>query len=161
PQGPSPMPATESHLLNVFAWPDLNLVRGQGTYVWDDKGDKYLDFIAGIAVNALGHANPILVKALTDQAGKLWRTSNSVKVAGQEALAKKYTDTCFADVAFFTNLGTEAIEGALKTARKYQSASGHPERVEIIGFNGSFHGRSYAAINASGNPSYIEGFGPA
>jgi acetylornithine/N-succinyldiaminopimelate aminotransferase len=153
------MPA-ESHLLNVFNWPDLNLVRGEGCWVWDDKGDKYLDCIAGIAVNALGHANPILVKALTDQAGKLWHTSNMFKVAGQETLAKKYTDSSFADVVFFTNSGTEAIEGALKTVRKYHSANGHPERVDIIGFQGSFHGRSYAAINASGNPSYLEGFGP-
>jgi len=155
------MSAAESHLLNVFNWPDLNLVRGQGTYVWDDKGERYLDFIAGIAVNSLGHANPILVKALHEQAQKLWHTSNMFKVAGQEQLAKKYTDTCFADVVFFTNSGTEAIEGSLKTARKYQSANGTPERVDIIGFNGSFHGRSYAAINASGNPSYLEGFGPA
>ena len=154
------MAAAESHLLNVFNWPDLNLVRGQGTYVWDDRGDRYLDFIAGIAVNALGHANPILVKALTDQAGKLWHTSNMFKVAGQETLAKKYTDTSFADVVFFTNSGTEAIEGCLKLTRKYQTANNAPERVDIIGFNGSFHGRSYAAINASGNPSYVEGFGP-
>jgi acetylornithine/N-succinyldiaminopimelate aminotransferase len=153
------MPA-ESHLLNVFNWPDLNLVRGEGCWVWDDKGDKYLDCIAGIAVNALGHANPILVKALTDQANKLWHTSNMFKVAGQETLAKKYTDSSFADVVFFTNSGTEAIEGALKTVRKYHSANGHPERVDIIGFQGSFHGRSYAAINASGNASYLEGFGP-
>ena len=154
------MAASESHLLNVFNWPDLNLVRGQGTYVWDDKGDRYLDFIAGIAVNALGHANPILVKALTEQAGKIWHTSNMFKVPGQEVLAKKYTDGSFADVVFFTNSGTEAIEGCLKTARKYQTANGAPERVDIIGFNGSFHGRSYAAINAAGNPSYVEGFGP-
>ncbi|MFT3729367.1 MAG: aspartate aminotransferase family protein [Terricaulis sp.] len=153
------MPA-ESHLLNVFNWPDLNLARGEGCWVWDDKGDKYLDCIAGIAVNALGHANPILVKALTDQANKLWHTSNMFKVAGQETLAKKYTHSSFADVVFFTNSGTEAIEGALKTVRKYHSANGHPERVDIIGFQGSFHGRSYAAINASGNPSYLEGFGP-
>ena len=152
--------AAESHLLNVFAWPDLNLVRGEGCWVWDDKGDKYLDFIAGIAVNALGHANPILVKALTDQAHKLWHTSNMFKVAGQEQLAKKYTDTCFADVVFFTNSGTEAIEGSLKTCRKYHTANGHPERADIIGFKGSFHGRSYAGINAAGNPSYVEGFGP-
>jgi acetylornithine/N-succinyldiaminopimelate aminotransferase len=128
--------------------------------VWDDKGDKYLDCIAGIAVNALGHANPILVKALTDQANKLWHTSNMFKIAGQETLAKKYTDNSFADVVFFTNSGTEAIEGALKTVRKYHSANGHPERIDIIGFQGSFHGRSYAAINASGNPSYLDGFGP-
>ncbi len=82
------------------------------------------------------------------------------KVRGQEELAAKYVRDCFADLVFFTNSGTEAIEGALKTARKYHSASGHPERIDVIGFEGSFHGRSYAAINASGNPNYLEGFGP-
>jgi acetylornithine/N-succinyldiaminopimelate aminotransferase len=154
------MSAAESHILPVYSPPDLNLVRGEGCWVWDDKGDKYLDCIAGIAVNALGHAPPVLVKALTEQAHKLWHTSNMFKVAGQETLAQKYVDTSFADVVFFTNSGTEAIEGALKTARKYHSANGNPERIDIIGFQGSFHGRSYAAINASGNPSYLEGFGP-
>jgi acetylornithine/N-succinyldiaminopimelate aminotransferase len=154
------MNAAESHILPVYSPPDLNLVRGEGCWVWDDKGDKYLDCIAGIAVNALGHAPPVLVKALTEQAHKLWHTSNMFKVAGQETLAQKYVDTSFADVVFFTNSGTEAIEGALKTARKYHSANGNPERIDIIGFQGSFHGRSYAAINASGNPSYLEGFGP-
>jgi acetylornithine/N-succinyldiaminopimelate aminotransferase len=154
------MSAAESHILPVYSPPDLNLVRGEGCWVWDDKGDKYLDCIAGIAVNALGHAAPVLVKALTDQAHKLWHTSNMFKVAGQETLAAKYVATSFADVVFFTNSGTEAIEGALKTARKYHSANGHPERIDIIGFQGSFHGRSYAAINASGNPSYLDGFGP-
>ena len=103
---------------------------------------------------------PFLVKALTEQAGKLWHTSNMFKVKGQEDLAAKYTRDCFADVVFFTNCGTEAIEGALKTARKYHTANGNPERIDIIGFQGSFHGRSYAAINASGNPNYLEGFGP-
>src|SRR5690606_5273606 len=116
--------------------------------------------IAGIAVNALGHAPPVLVKALTEQANKLWHTSNMFKVKGQEELAAKYTRDSFADVVFFTNSGTEAIEGALKTARKYHTANGQPERIDIIGFQGSFHGRSYAAVNASGNANYIDGFGP-
>ncbi|MBX9746591.1 MAG: aminotransferase class III-fold pyridoxal phosphate-dependent enzyme, partial [Hyphomonadaceae bacterium] len=146
------MPAAESHILPVYGPPEQNFVRGQGCWIWDDKGDKYLDCIAGIAVNALGHAPPVLVKALTEQANKLWHTSNMFKVAGQEELAAKYVRDSFADVVFFTNSGTEAIEGALKTARKYHTANGNPERVDIIGFQGSFHGRSYAAINASGNP---------
>jgi acetylornithine/N-succinyldiaminopimelate aminotransferase len=154
------MSAAESHILPVYAPPEQNFVRGEGCWIWDDKGDKYLDCIAGIAVNALGHASPVLVKALTEQAGKLWHTSNMFKVKGQEELAAKYTRDCFADVVFFTNSGTEAIEGSLKTARKYHTANGNPERVDIIGFQGSFHGRSYAAINASGNPSYLDGFGP-
>ena len=154
------MPAAESHILPVYGPPEQNFVRGEGCWIWDDKGDKYLDCIAGIAVNALGHASPILVKALTEQAGKLWHTSNMFKIAGQEELAAKYTRDSFADVVFFTNSGTEAIEGALKTARKYHTANGNPERIDVIGFQGSFHGRSYAAINASGNATYLEGFGP-
>lgn len=154
------MSAAESHILPVYAPPEQNFVRGEGCWIWDDKGDKYLDCIAGIAVNALGHAPPVLVKALTEQAGKLWHTSNMFKVQGQEELAAKYVRDSFADVVFFTNSGTEAIEGALKTARKYHTANGNPEKIDIIGFQGSFHGRSYAAVNASGNPSYLDGFGP-
>ena len=154
------MSAAESHILPVYSPPEQIFVRGEGCWIWDEKGDKYLDCIAGIAVNAFGHAPPFLVKALTEQAGKLWHTSNMFKVKGQEELAAKYTRDSFADVVFFTNSGTEAIEGALKTARKFHTANGHPERVDIIGFQGSFHGRSYAAINASGNPGYLDGFGP-
>jgi acetylornithine/N-succinyldiaminopimelate aminotransferase len=154
------MNAAESHLLPVYAPPEQVFVRGEGCWIWDDKGDKYLDCIAGIAVNALGHAPPVLQKALTEQAGKLWHTSNMFRIAGQTTLADKYTRDCFADVVFFTNSGTEAIEGALKTVRKFHSANHQPERIDIIGFQGSFHGRSYAAINAAGNPSYVEGFGP-
>ncbi len=154
------MTAAESHLLPVYAPPEQVFVRGEGCWIWDDKGEKYLDCIAGIAVNALGHAAPVLQKALTEQAGKLWHTSNMFKVKGQEELAAKYTRDSFADVVFFTNSGTEAIEGALKTARKFHTANGNPDRIDIIGFEGSFHGRSYAAINASGNPNYLEGFGP-
>ncbi len=154
------MSAAESHILPVYAPPEQIFVRGEGCWIWDDKGEKYLDCIAGIAVNAFGHAPPFLVKVLTEQAGKLWHTSNMFKIKGQEDLAAKYTRDSFADVVFFTNSGTEAIEGALKTARKYHTANGNPERVDIIGFQGSFHGRSYAAINASGNPSYLDGFGP-
>jgi acetylornithine/N-succinyldiaminopimelate aminotransferase len=154
------MAAAESPLLPVYAPPEQYFVRGEGCWIWDEKGDKYLDCIAGIAVNALGHAAPVLVKALTEQAGKLWHTSNMFRVKGQEELAAKYTRDSFADVVFFTNSGTEAIEGCLKLTRKYHSANGNPERIDIIGFQGSFHGRSYAAINAAGNPSYVEGFGP-
>jgi acetylornithine/N-succinyldiaminopimelate aminotransferase len=154
------MSAAESHILPVYSPPEQVFVRGEGCWIWDEKGDRYLDCIAGIAVNALGHAPPVLVKALTEQANRLWHTSNMFKVKGQEELAAKYVRDSFADVVFFTNSGTEAIEGSLKTARKYHTANNNPERVDIIGFQGSFHGRSYAAINASGNPGYLDGFGP-
>ncbi len=154
------MTAAESPLLQVYAPPEQYFVRGEGVWMWDEAGDKYLDCIAGISVNALGHAAPVLVKALTDQAGKLWHTSNMFKVKGQETLAAKYVATSFADVVFFTNSGTEAIEGCLKLARKYHAANGQPERIDIITFEGAFHGRSYAAVNAGGNPSYLDGFGP-
>jgi len=154
------MSAPESHLLPVYSPPEQVFVRGEGCWIWDDKGDKYLDCIAGIAVNALGHAPPVLQKALAEQAAKLWHTSNMFKIAGQAELADKYTQGSFADVVFFTNSGTEAIEGCLKTVRKFHSANSQPARIDIIGFQGSFHGRSYAAINAAGNPSYVEGFGP-
>jgi acetylornithine/N-succinyldiaminopimelate aminotransferase len=154
------MSTPESPLLQVYNPPEQRFVRGEGVWLFDDQGERYLDCIAGIAVNSLGHAHPKLVAALTEQAGKLWHTSNMFAVAGQEELAAKLTATCFADVVFFTNSGTEAIEGCLKTVRKYQSANGAPERVDIIGFQGAFHGRSYAAINAAGNPSYVDGFGP-
>jgi acetylornithine/N-succinyldiaminopimelate aminotransferase len=154
------MAGAESHILPVYSPPEQTFVRGEGCWIWDERGDKYLDCIAGIAVNALGHAPPVLQRALNDQAAKLWHTSNMFKVKGQEELAAKYVRDCFADVVFFTNSGTEAIEGSLKTARKYHAANGNPERIDIIGFEGSFHGRSYAAINASGNPNYLDGFGP-
>jgi acetylornithine/N-succinyldiaminopimelate aminotransferase len=154
------MAAAESHILPVYSPPEQVFVRGEGCWIWDERGDKYLDCIAGIAVNALGHSPPVLVKALTEQASKLWHTSNMFKVKGQEELAAKYVRDCFADVVFFTNSGTEAIEGALKTARKFHTANGNADRVDVIGFEGSFHGRSYAAINASGNANYLEGFGP-
>jgi acetylornithine/N-succinyldiaminopimelate aminotransferase len=154
------MTASESPLLPVYSPPEQVFVRGEGVHLFDKKGDRYLDFIAGIAVNAFGHAHPKMVAALTEQAGKLWHISNMFRVEGQETLAAKYVASTFAEVVFFTNSGTEAIEGSLKMARKYHSANGAPEKIDVIGFSGSFHGRSYAAINAAGNPSYVDGFGP-
>src|ERR1700742_1446373 len=138
----------------------IAFVRGEGSYLFAEDGKRYLDFGAGIAVNAFGHANPRLVKALTDQAGKLWHTSNLYRVPGQESLSQKLVANTFADTAFFTNSGTEAIELAIKMARRYQFVSGHPERFHIVSFEGAFHGRTYAAINATGNEKYLEGFGP-
>lgn len=147
-------------LLGVYNRAPLTVSHGQGSWLFDVDGRRYLDCVAGIATDALGHANPVLVKALTEQAGKLWHVSNIFRIPGQEALAERLTGASFADVVFFGNSGSEAVEGALKTARRYHHANGQPERIDVIGFAGSFHGRTYAAINAAGNPSYVEGFGP-
>ena len=149
------------HLMGVYARAPLAFERGEGARLYTAEGEAYLDCLAGIATTGLGHAHPKLVAALKAQAEKLWHVSNIFRIPGQEALARRLTDATFADVVFFTNSGTEAIECALKTARKYHWAAGDHERVEIIGFDGAFHGRSYAAVFAAGNPSYVEGFGPA
>ncbi len=148
------------HILPVYRPPEEVFVEGQGAYLFTEDGRRYLDFIAGIAVTALGHAHPALVDALRDQAGKLWHTSNMFRVKGQEELADKICRDTFADRVFFTNSGTEAVECAIKTARKYHWSKGKAERLDIITFTGAFHGRSIGAINAGGNPKYLEGFGP-
>jgi acetylornithine/N-succinyldiaminopimelate aminotransferase len=153
-------PVPSDHIMGVYARAPLAFERGQGSRLYTTAGEDYLDCMAGIAVNALGHSNPILVDALKAQAEKLWHVSNIFKIPGQEKLAEKLTAASFADVVFFTNSGTEAIECAIKTARKHHWAKGQPERIDIIGFEGSFHGRTFAAVNASGNESYLEGFGP-
>jgi acetylornithine/N-succinyldiaminopimelate aminotransferase len=148
------------HILPVYRPPEEVFVEGQGVYLFTEDGRRYLDFIAGIAVNALGHAHPAMVDALRDQAGKLWHTSNMFRVKGQEELADKICRDTFADRVFFTNSGTEAVECGIKAARQYHWANGSPERLDIITFTGAFHGRSIGAINAGGNPKYLEGFGP-
>ncbi len=149
------------HIYNCYAPPPEEFVRGEGVYLYTEGGGKYLDFIAGIAVNGLGHNHPALVGALKEQAGQLWHLSNMFKVKGQVELAQKYCAASFADKVFFTNSGAEAVECALKTARRCQFVEGRPERVEIITCKGAFHGRTFATINAGGNPKYLEGFGPA
>jgi acetylornithine/N-succinyldiaminopimelate aminotransferase len=146
--------------MGVYNRAPLAFERGRGARLFSTDGDEYLDCVAGIATDGLGHAHPVLVEALKSQGEKLWHVSNIYRIPEQEELADKLCANSFADVVFFTNSGTEAIECALKTARKFHTANGQPERVEIFGFDGSFHGRSYAAVNASGNPSYVEGFGP-
>lgn len=153
-------PVPSDHIMGVYSRTPLAFERGEGARLYTEDGEAYLDCMAGIAVNALGHAHPKLVKTLKDQADKLWHVSNIFTIPGQEKLAKALTDATFADVMFFTNSGTEAIECAIKTARKYHWANGQPERIDIIGFDGSFHGRTIAAVNASGNEHYLEGFGP-
>jgi acetylornithine/N-succinyldiaminopimelate aminotransferase len=149
------------HLLGVYSRAPLAFERGRGAWLYTAEGEAYLDCLAGIATTGLGHAHPKLVAALEAQAEKLWHVSNIFRIPGQEALAQRLTDATFADVVFFTNSGTEAVECALKTARKFHWANGDAERIDVIGFEGAFHGRSYAAVYAAGNPHYTEGFGPA
>ncbi|MBV6638325.1 MAG: aspartate aminotransferase family protein [Mameliella sp.] len=138
----------------------LHFVKGEGCWLTEEDGRRFLDLGSGIAVNALGHANPDLVKALTDQAGKLWHVSNLYEIPNQQALADKLVETSFADTVFFTNSGTEACELAVKMARKYWYEKGQPEKTTILTFEGCFHGRSSAAIAASGSEKMVKGFGP-
>ncbi len=138
----------------------LAFVKGEGVWLMDDQGRRFLDMGAGIAVNALGHAHPKLVAALTEQAGALWHTSNLYKVPHQERLASLLVENTFADTVFFTNSGTESVECAIKMARKFHFENGAPERTRIIAFEGSFHGRSLAAISAAGAEKLTKGFGP-
>jgi acetylornithine/N-succinyldiaminopimelate aminotransferase len=147
-------------VLPVYGPSPVVFARGEGVRMYDDKGKAYLDFIAGIAVTSLGHCNPVLVKALTDQANTLWHTSNMFRVPGQERLAQRYVDLTFADYAFFTNSGAESIEGCIKIARRYHWSKGAPERIGILSFEGSFHGRTLGGINAGAQEKYREGCGP-
>src|ERR1700710_232075 len=137
-------------LLPTYNRANIAFVRGEGSYLFAEDGKRYLDFGAGIAVNAFGYGHPKLVGALTEQAGKLWHISNLYQVPGQESLSRKLVDATFADTVFFTNSGAEAIELSIKMARRYQFVSGHPERFHIITFEGAFHGRTLAAIAATG-----------
>jgi len=147
-------------LMNVYARAPLAFTRGEGAWLHSrEGGEPYLDCVAGVASNALGHCHPALIAALTAQAHELWHVSNMFEVPGQEALASRLTNACFADTAFFANTGTEAVECAIKVARRYHSARGEPGRRTIIGFHGAFHGRTYAALNAAGNAVHLEGFG--
>ncbi|MBF9234901.1 aspartate aminotransferase family protein [Microvirga alba] len=149
-----------SPLLPIYARADLSFEKGEGPWLFGRDGERYLDFGAGVAVNALGHAHPHLVKALTEQASKLWHTSNLYQIPEGERLARRLVENTFADVVVFSNSGAEANEAAIKMARKYHSANGHPERFRIITFEGAFHGRTLATIAAGGQAKYLEGFGP-
>jgi acetylornithine/N-succinyldiaminopimelate aminotransferase len=147
-------------VLPTYARADLTFERGEGAYLFASTGRKYLDFTSGVAVTALGHCHPHLVKVLAEQAQKLWHCSNLFEVAGQHKLAQRFIDHSFADSAFFCNSGAEAVECAIKVARKYQAETGHPERYGIIACTGSFHGRTLATLAAAGNEKYLKGFGP-
>src|SRR4051795_2820438 len=149
-----------SHLLPVFARVDLGFERGEGAWLVATNGDRYLDFTSGVAVNALGHAHPHLVKALQEQATKLWHMSNLFKSPDGDKLAARLCEQSFADFVFFCNSGAEAMECAIKVARRYHAAKGHPERYRLVTFEGAFHGRTLGTLAATGSAKYLEGFGP-
>jgi acetylornithine/N-succinyldiaminopimelate aminotransferase len=149
-----------SALFDTYARAPLTFERGQGSWLETKSGERYLDFAAGIAVNSLGHCHPHLVSALTDQAQKLWHVSNVYQIPGQERLGERLIEATFADKAFFTNSGAEALECALKTARRWHYVNDRPQRFRTITFEGAFHGRTLATIAAGGQAKYLEGFGP-
>ncbi|MEY4695716.1 MAG: hypothetical protein RIT14_144 [Pseudomonadota bacterium] len=149
-----------SAVLPTYNRAPLAFTHGEGSWLWAEDGTRYLDLGAGIAVNALGHAHPALVQVLTDQAAKLWHVSNLYRIPEQERLAAMLVDKTFADTVFFTNSGTEAAELAIKMARKYWHDKGQPDRIEILTFEGAFHGRSTGAIAAAGSEKMTKGYGP-
>ncbi|TPQ49728.1 acetylornithine transaminase [Prosthecomicrobium hirschii] len=151
---------SQSALYATFARADVAFERGEGSWLYTADGDAYLDMMGGVAVNALGHAHPRLVAALKAQAEKLWHVSNVFRIPEQEAVAEKLADLTFADRVFFCNSGAEALECAIKTARRYHFVNGRPERVRIVTFEGAFHGRTLATLAAGGQEKYLEGFGP-
>lgn len=150
-----------SALMPTYAPADLAFERGEGVYLYTADGRRFLDFCAGIAVSALGHAHPHLVEALTEQAKKVWHVSNLYKIPGQEKLAQRLADASFADRVFFCNSGAEAIEAAVKSARKFHADAGNPQKYRIICAHNAFHGRTLAGLAAGGQEKHLEGFGPA
>lgn len=149
-----------SPILPTYARAPVALEKGEGAYVFATDGRRFLDFGSGVAVNALGHAHPHLVAALTAQAAKVWHTSNIFQIPGQQRLAERLVAATFADTVFFCNSGAEAIECSVKMARKFHSHHGRPERFRIVTFEGAFHGRTLATIAAGGQKKHLDGFGP-
>ena len=149
-----------AHLLPTFARVDLAFDHGEGAWLTATNGERYLDFTSGVAVNALGHAHPKVAAAIAAQAHKAIHVSNLFRVPEQEQLADRLCEQSFADHVFFANSGAEAMEGAIKTARKFHAVNGQPDRYRIITFEGAFHGRTLATLAAGGQKKYLEGFGP-
>lgn len=147
-------------ILPTYARADVAFERGEGSWLIATDGRRFLDFGSGIAVNSCGHSHPHLVKALTEQAAKLWHTSNLYQMPEGRRLAERLIAHTFADTVFFCNSGAEANEAAIKMARKFHAAQGHPEKFRIITFEGAFHGRTLATIAAGGQKKYLDGFGP-
>src|SRR3981081_4850078 len=150
-----------SHLLPVFARVDLGFERGCGACLIATNGERYLDFTSGVAVNALGHCHPHLLSALQEQATKLWHMSNLFRSPDGDRLAARLCEASFADFVFFCNSGAEAMEGAIKTSRKFHAVNGALERYRIITFEGAFHGRTLATLAAGGQEEHLQGFGAA
>ncbi len=151
--------AQVKHTYDTYAPPDIEFVRGEGARLFDNEGRDYLDCAAGIAVNSLGYAHPHLVETLKGQADGIWHLSNLYPIPAQKRLAERLCAATFADRVFFTNSGAEAMECAIKTARRYHYSNDAPERVKILTFEGAFHGRTLATIAAGGQEKYLEGFG--
>ncbi len=149
-----------SSILGTYARKPISFKEGKGSYLFTDNGDKYLDFVQGIATNILGHCHDHLVKTINEQSKKLWHVSNAFVIPDQERLAKRLTDNSFADFVCFQNSGTEATEASIKIARKYFHKIGKKEKNRIITFKGAFHGRTLAALFAANNPKHTDGFGP-
>jgi acetylornithine/N-succinyldiaminopimelate aminotransferase len=145
----------------TYARVDVAFEKGEGAYLFDQDGRRYLDFGAGIAVISLGHCHPRIVEALREQAGKIWHTSNLYRILGQERLAQRLVDHSFADSVFFCNSGAEAMECSFKMARKYHDETGNPDRYRVVACTNSFHGRTMATIAAAGQEKLLKGFGPA
>src|SRR6218665_4001883 len=152
--------AEAAPLYDTYWRAPLGFERGEGVWLIAEDGSRYLDFASGVAVNSLGHAHPHLVESLKAQADKVWHLSNLYEIPGQESLGRRLTQATFADKVFFTNSGAEALECAIKTARRYHFAKGHPGKFHVITFEGAFHGRTLATIAAGGQEKYLEGFGP-
>jgi acetylornithine/N-succinyldiaminopimelate aminotransferase len=147
-------------LMPVYPRSPVRPVRGEGVYLYGEQGERYLDFAAGIAVNILGHGHPHLTKAIQDQAATLMHVSNLYGSPQGEAFAKRLCDLTFADTVFFTNSGVEAVECAIKTARRYHYAKGNPHKHDLISFSNAFHGRTMAAVSATDQAKMIDGFAP-
>lgn len=146
-------------VMPTYGHPTVSFEKGEGAYLFDTDGRRYLDFAAGIAVNSLGHSHPHLVAALTDQAARLWHVSNLYNIPDQVRMAERLCALSFADAVFFCNSGTEAMEGAVKASRRYHAVNGHPEKWRSITLESSFHGRTMAMLSASKNPKHLDGFG--
>ncbi len=152
--------AQDSALYSTYARSELSFERGDGARLYTADNQEYLDFAGGVAVSSVGHGHPHVVTALKEQADKVWHVSNIYQIPGQEKLAQRFADVTFADKVFFANSGAEAMECAIKTARRYHFVNGAPERVRIVTFEGAFHGRTLATLAAGGQEKYLEGFGP-